>query len=73
MSVCYAPLQQIPPGVVSLADHEAFARVRLDANAWAYFSGGAAEELTLQANQAAWQCWQLQPCVLRDLDRKSVV
>lgn len=67
MSVSYAQLQQIPPGVVSLADHEASARARLDANAWAFFSGGAADELTLRANQAAWQSCQLQPRVLRDL------
>jgi len=59
--------EQIPDGVVSLADHEAAARSRLDANAWAYFSGGAADEITLRANQAAWQQHLLQPRVLRDL------
>lgn len=58
---------QIPAGVVTLADHEACARTRLDANAWAYFSGGAADEITLRGNQSAWQQWQLQPRVLRDL------
>ncbi|MBB1075620.1 alpha-hydroxy-acid oxidizing protein [Rhodoferax sp. 4810] len=58
---------QIPPGVVTLADHEALAHTRLDANAWAYFSGGAADELTLQGNQAAWQHQLLQPRILRKL------
>lgn len=60
-------LARLPAGVVSLADHEVLARSRLDANAWAYFSGGAGDELTLQANVAAWQQQLLQPRVLRDL------
>lgn len=60
-------LALLPAGVVNLADHEVLARSRLDANAWAYFSGGAADEYTLQANQAAWQQQLLQPRVLRDL------
>ena len=67
MSKHQSPLAQIPAGIVSLADHEAMARSRLDANAWAYFSGGAADEYTLQANQAAWQQQLLQPRILRDL------
>ena len=58
---------QIPAGVVSLADHEAAAHTRLDANAWAYFSGGVADEITLRANQAAWQQCLLQPRVLQVL------
>ncbi len=41
----------IPLGVVTLADHEAHARTLLDDNAWAYLSGGAADEITLRANQ----------------------
>lgn len=61
------PVDQIPPGVVTLADHEAFARTRMDANAWAYFSGGAGNETTLHSNQAAWQQRLLQPRVLRDM------
>ena len=47
--------QPIPPHIVSTADHEAAARQALDDNAWAYFAGGAADELTLQANVQAWQ------------------
>ncbi len=58
---------QIPASVVNLADHEALARQRLDDNAWAYFSGGAADELTLRANRTAWDHWQLLPRVLRPL------
>jgi 4-hydroxymandelate oxidase len=60
-------LQHIPPGVVNLADHEAFAKSRLDANAWAYFSGGAADELTLQANQNDWQSLLIRSRVLQNL------
>jgi 4-hydroxymandelate oxidase len=57
----------IPPHIVSLADHEAAARQALDDNAWAYFAGGAADELTLQANARAWQHTQLLPRVLQPL------
>ncbi|MGH6627807.1 MAG: alpha-hydroxy acid oxidase, partial [Burkholderiaceae bacterium] len=60
-------LAQIPPGVVTLADHEAAARSRLDNNAWAYFSGGAGDEITLRANRSAWDGLQLLPRVLRPL------
>ena len=57
----------LPPGVISLADHEAHAAGVLDANAWAYFAGGAADETTLQHNQGAWRELPLQPRVLRPL------
>jgi len=60
-------LARVPDQVVSLADHEAHARTRLDDNAWAYFSGGAADELTLNANRQAWDALQLLPRVLRPL------
>lgn len=58
---------RIAPEVVCLHDHEEWAHSRLDARAWAYFSGGAADELTLQANQRAWAMLQLQPRVLQPL------
>lgn len=64
MSPAPAP-QTLPPDVVSLPDHEAHARGRLDDNAWAYFNGGAADELCLQANRSAWQALKLYPRVLR--------
>jgi len=57
----------LPAGIVNLADHEAQARTRLDAQAWAYFSGGAADELTLRANRNAWDRLELWPRVLRPL------
>ncbi len=60
-------LAGVPPGIVSLADHEAQARTRLDDQAWAYFSGGAADELTLAANRQAWSEIRLLPRVLQPL------
>ena len=52
---------------VNLHDHEARARCVLDEAAWAYFSGGAADELTLDRNLRAWQALELAPRVLQDL------
>ena len=57
----------IPPGIVSLGDHEAHARGVLDDNAWAYISGGAADEITLRANRSAWDAISLLPRVLRPM------
>ena len=57
----------IPPGLVTLADHEQHARTQLDDNAWAYFSGGAADEISLRANRTAWDALSLWPRVLRPL------
>jgi 4-hydroxymandelate oxidase len=57
-------LAPIPAGIVSLADHEAHARSLLDANAWAYFAGGAADERTLRANPDAWNQIGLLPRAL---------
>ncbi|MDR7375514.1 4-hydroxymandelate oxidase [Rhodoferax ferrireducens] len=58
---------QIPPGVVTLEDHASHAHTVLDANAWAYFSGGAGDEITLRANRCAWDAQLLQPRVLQAL------
>ena len=57
----------IPPGLITLADHEQHARTQLDDNAWAYFSGGAADEISLRANRSAWDALPLWPRVLRPL------
>jgi 4-hydroxymandelate oxidase len=57
----------IPPGLTSLADHEQQARQQLDDNAWAYFAGGAADEITLRSNRSAWDALPLWPRVLRPL------
>jgi 4-hydroxymandelate oxidase len=54
---------------VCLDDYAALAREELDANAWAYFAGGAADEITLRANREAWSAHWLMPRVLRALGR----
>ena len=58
---------KVSPEIVNRADHQAHARQHLDDNAWAYFSGGAADEITLRANRSAWEALPLWPRVLRPL------
>ncbi|MGS5086655.1 alpha-hydroxy acid oxidase [Hydrogenophaga sp. A37] len=62
-----APRTTLPEGLISLADHEALARASLSPEADAYFNGGAADEITLRENVAAWQRLRLHPRVLRPL------
>ena len=63
-----APLiEKLPEGLANLADFEAPAKARVTDNAWAYLNGGAADEITLRANRAAWDAIKLHPRVLRDL------
>jgi len=61
------PRARIPADVASLRDYERHAQAVLDEQAWAYFSGGAADELTLQDNVAAWSRWRLRSRVLQPL------
>lgn len=56
-----------PPQAINLHDYEALARARMDDPAWAYLAGGAAAELTLRDNIAAWQRLRLHPRVLQPL------
>lgn len=60
-------IEPLPPGVLGVADYEAHAQRRLDANAWAYFSSHAGEGLTARANRIAWDQIPLWPRVLREL------
>ena len=62
-----AKLAQIPADVVGVADYAALARDRVDAAAWAYFEGGAGDELTLADNRAAFDRLRLRNRVLRDV------
>ncbi|UUX96058.1 alpha-hydroxy acid oxidase [Aquabacterium sp. J223] len=57
----------IPPGITSLADHEAAARQRLDPAVWSYLAGGADDGHTLRANGGDWSALRLLPRLLRDL------
>lgn len=59
--------QSLPPGLLTLSDHETLAQARLDPAVWAYFSGGAADEITLRANRQAWDRLSLRSRVLRPL------
>lgn len=52
------------PRPVSLADYERLAEQRLDAMAWAYFSGGAADEITVRWNREAFDRLAIVPRVL---------
>lgn len=62
-----APLQAIPADVVSAVDYEQRAIGHMDATAWAYLQGGAADERTIQANLNAWAACNLQPRILADV------
>lgn len=61
------PLSEIPADLVAACDYERYALPRLDGSALAYLQGGAADELTCEANLQAWQGWALMPRMLRDL------
>lgn len=60
-------LESLPDSLANLADFEAPAQARVDGQAWAYLNGGAADEITLRVNRAAWDALRLHPRVLRDL------
>jgi 4-hydroxymandelate oxidase len=62
-----SPLTDIPAHVAAVTDYEALARERLTASEWAYISGGAADELTLAENTAAFARLRLKQRVLVDL------
>jgi 4-hydroxymandelate oxidase len=50
--------------LVNVWDYEAAAAERLEAGAYAYYAGGAGDELTLRDNVDAFRRWQLRPRVL---------
>jgi isopentenyl diphosphate isomerase/L-lactate dehydrogenase-like FMN-dependent dehydrogenase len=56
---------------VSVWDYEQLAEQKLDANAHAYFAGGAGDEVTLRDNVAAFQRRKLRPRVLVDVSSVS--
>ncbi|HEY3594031.1 MAG TPA: alpha-hydroxy-acid oxidizing protein, partial [Polyangiaceae bacterium] len=51
----------------SLSDFEAIAEKKLDAMAYHYIAGGAADEKTVRWNEAAYDRLKLAPRVLRDV------
>lgn len=66
-----APLTQIPNDIVALMDYLPYAKERMSDEAWAYFSGGVADEYLLAKNQSVWQRYQVLPRVLRDFEGAS--
>ncbi len=60
-------LQQIPASIAAVADYEPFARERMSEQAWAYMAGGAADELTLRDNCAAFRRLRLRSRALQEL------
>jgi 4-hydroxymandelate oxidase len=52
---------------INVWDYERLAEQKLDANAHAYFAGGAGDELTLQENVAAFRRLTLRPRMLVDV------
>lgn len=67
MSFPLPALSQIPPEIVALTDYEALARQHLGEQAWAYYAGGAADEITLRENRSGYDALKLLPRVLRDM------
>jgi isopentenyl diphosphate isomerase/L-lactate dehydrogenase-like FMN-dependent dehydrogenase len=56
---------------VNIWDYERLAEEKLDANAHAYFAGGAGDEVTLRDNVAAFEHRKLRPRVLVDVGAVS--
>lgn len=67
MTSALPAIEPVAPDIVCLADHERRAAETLTASAWAYFSGGAADEHSLRANRNAWDSLPLWPRVLRPM------
>lgn len=61
------PLERLPREIVAAEDYQRAARSHLDDNAWAYLQGGAADELTAQANGQAFRQIRLLPQPLNDV------
>jgi 4-hydroxymandelate oxidase len=55
----------------NLHDFEPLARGRLSESAYAYFAGGAGDEVTLRASRAAWDRVALRPRVMVDVSQRS--
>lgn len=52
---------------INISDYEALAQTRLDKPVWDYYFGGSGDELTLQANRAAFERIRLRPRFLVDV------
>jgi 4-hydroxymandelate oxidase len=61
----------VTTGPLNVWDYERLAEKKLDANARAYFAGGAGDEVTLRENLAAFERRKLRPRVLVDVSSVS--
>jgi 4-hydroxymandelate oxidase len=52
-------------GSINVHDYERLARERLSPGAWAYYSSGSGDEVTLREERAAFERLRLLPRVLR--------
>lgn len=70
MTTILPPLTAIPAEIVAVQDYVPYAYERMSAQAWAYFSGGAADEQLMRRNEAGapYRIW---PRVLNDLSHAS--
>jgi 4-hydroxymandelate oxidase len=53
--------------VINVSDYAAAAREKVDPAVWCYFEGGAGDEVTLRANEAAYGRWRFRPRMLVDV------
>jgi 4-hydroxymandelate oxidase len=60
-------LARVPHRPLNVWDYERLAEAKLDANAHAYFAGGAGDEVTLRDNLAAFERRKLRPRILVDV------
>lgn len=60
-------LTAIPQHIVSTSDYQQQARHHVDDNAWHYLVGGAGDEITVNANEQAFQHYLLKTKVLSDV------
>src|SRR5437899_2064648 len=66
LSALFSRLAQVPKPI-NVRDYERLAEEKLDANAHAYFAGGAGDEVTLRENLAAFERRKLRPRILVDV------
>ncbi|HEY7124135.1 MAG TPA: alpha-hydroxy acid oxidase [Ktedonobacterales bacterium] len=57
---------------MNVQEYEALAQARLDPGAWAFYSSGAEDEVTLRANRAAFERLRLLPRMLRGVRQANL-
>lgn len=57
---------------VAQAELEKAAQAVMSPEAWAYVTGGAGRESTMDANRAAFERWRIVPRVLRDVEKRDL-